>query len=152
MSTHGSSFGGTVNELVFPVAGRTALIIEDDLSSALALKALLERARMKVVPAADGRTALDALGGSEGRGVGIVLVDIKLPGMDGYEVMAAIRENPQFAELPIIAVTAKDTDGERDRCLAAGASNFIPKPINVPVLLEAIDMLIDPPDPVASVR
>ena len=100
---------------------------------------------MRVVPAADGRTALDALDGSEGRGVGVVLVDIKLPGMDGYEVMSAIRGKPEFAQLPIIAVTAKDTDGERERCLAAGASDYIAKPISVPVLLETIDMWIEPP-------
>jgi len=148
MSTHGSSTGVQSSEdASFSVAGRTALVVEDDLASALALKALLERARMNVLQAADGRTALDALDGNGAQDIGIVLMDIKMPRMDGYLAMSAIRERPQFAQLPIIAVSAKDAGGERERCLAAGASDFIPKPIDVSALMGAIDMWLEPAAP-----
>jgi two-component system, chemotaxis family, sensor kinase CheA len=145
MSAYGGSAGSpSGQDASFPVAGRTALIVEDDLASALALKAVLERARMNVLHAADGRTALDALDGHGAEGIGIVLMDIKMPRMNGYQAMTAIRERAQFAQLPIIAVSAKDAGGERERCLQAGASDFIPKPIDVSDLMGAIDMWLEP--------
>jgi len=149
MSESQTGFATRVEEAGRP-AGGTALVVEDDLASALALKALLERAQLSVVPAADGRTALDALDGDGGQDIGIVVMDIKMPVMDGYETMAAIRERPRFAQLPIIAVSAKDTDGERERCLAAGASDFIAKPIDVGDLLGAISMWLQLPNAMAS--
>jgi len=78
-------------------------------------------------------------------------MDIRTPEMDGYEAMAAIREGPR-PRLPIIAVSAKDAGGERERCLVAGASDFIPKPIGVPILLSAIEMWTDQSAAERSVR
>jgi two-component system chemotaxis sensor kinase CheA len=153
MSWHGSGDGNPGGEdASFSVAGRTALVVEDDLASALALKVVLERSRMSVLQAADGRTALDALDGHGAKDIGIVLMDIKMPRMNGYQAITAIRERPQFAQLPIIAVSAKDANGERERCLAAGASDFISKPISVPELMSAIDLWLDPPDAATGAR
>jgi CheY-like chemotaxis protein len=91
---------------------------------------------MTVVAADSGPGALDIL---EHRvDIGIVLMDIMMPVMDGYEAIAAIRKRPQSAELPIIAVSGKVVAGERERCIAAGASDYIPKPIDTAALLTAI--------------
>jgi CheY-like chemotaxis protein len=126
-------------------AGSTALVVEDDFGSRLALTALLERGKLRVVEADSGESALDALEAQDD--VGIVLMDIMMPGMDGYETMAAIRERPALADLPIIAVTAKGGDGERHRCLEAGASDYIPKPVDATELLATINELLAAPPP-----
>jgi CheY-like chemotaxis protein len=124
------------------VAGATALVVEDDVSSALALKALLERGRLSVVAANTGFVALDAL--DERRDIGIVLMDIGMPVMDGYQTIAAIRGHPRHVALPIIAVTGFGAS-ERARCFAAGASGFVRKPIDTSQLLAAIGMLLGSP-------
>jgi CheY-like chemotaxis protein len=116
-------------------AGATALIVEDDSSNVFALSALLERGGVTVVTADSGPDALDIL--EHRADIGIVLMDILMPVMDGYETIAAIRSRPQSAELPIIAITCKD-GSERERCIAAGASDYIPKPIDTAALLTAI--------------
>jgi CheY-like chemotaxis protein len=121
--------------------GATALIVEDDYGSRLALTTLLERGKLTVVAAPSGPVALDAL--EERNDIGIVLMDIVMPVMDGYETIAAIRLRPRFADLPIIAVTGKD-DGERARCFAAGASDFVRKPIDSAALLTAIATWMTP--------
>jgi CheY-like chemotaxis protein len=123
------------------LAGQTALIVEDDSGSALALTVLLERGTLNVIAATNGFAALSAL--EERRDVGIVLMDIMMPMMDGYETMAAIRRQPRFVDLPIIAVTGKD-DGEHARCLAAGASDYVRKPIDSAQLLTAIGTWLTP--------
>lgn len=120
--------------------GLTALVVEDDFGSRLALTALLERGRLTVVAADSGQAALDAL--QQRDDVGIVLMDIMMPSMDGYEAMNAIRQRPEHARLPIIAVTAKDGEGEQARCLVAGASRYIPKPIEAAKLLTAVGELL----------
>jgi CheY-like chemotaxis protein len=120
--------------------GTTALVVEDDFRSRLALTALLERGRLTVVEANSGPAALETL--QERDDVGIVLMDIMMPVMDGYETMTAIREQPQHADLPIIAVTAKDGQGERERCLAAGATHYLPKPVEAAKLLTAVGELL----------
>ena len=114
-------------------SGATALIVEDDYRNCFALTALLNRGKMIVVTADSGPRALQML--ERAGGVGIVLMDIMMPIMDGYETIRAIRERRQSAELPIIAITG---NGERDRCIAAGASDYLPKPIDTPALLTAV--------------
>jgi CheY-like chemotaxis protein len=114
-------------------AGATALIVEDDYRNCFALTALLNRGKMIVVTADSGPRALHLL--ERAGGVGIVLMDIMMPVMDGYETMRAIREQRQSAEVPIIAITGS---GERDRCIAAGASDYIPKPVDTTALLTAV--------------
>jgi CheY-like chemotaxis protein len=141
---HGSSTGrGEVARLAFRAGfgassngGPKALVVDDDYRSALALTALLERVNLPVVAATSAYTALDAL--AEREDIGIVLMDIMMPVMNGYEAIAAIRRRSRLADLPLIAVTAKDGVGERARCMAAGASDFIAKPIDPPELLSAI--------------
>ena len=105
---------------------------------------------MSVVAVETGHTALDAF--AERDDIAIVLMDIVMPIMDGYETMTAIRKRPRFAKLPIIAVTGKDTAGERERCIAAGASDYIPKPNDTPVLLSAIAAWMAPEEPTPSAR
>jgi CheY-like chemotaxis protein len=117
-------------------ADTTALVVEDDYHSKIALTALLERLKVTVVAADSGHAALDVL--AERDDIAFVLMDVMMPIMDGYETMRAIRERPRLAALPIIAVTAKDSAGERERCIEAGASQFIPKPIDTSELLSAI--------------
>jgi CheY-like chemotaxis protein len=117
-------------------AGTKALMVEDDHNSRFALTVLLERVGLTVIAATNGAAALQTL--KHSAGIDIVLMDIMMPIMDGYETMTAIRKLPDGKDLPIIAVTAKVSDGERQRCLAAGASDYIPKPVNAAELLEAI--------------
>jgi signal transduction histidine kinase/HAMP domain-containing protein/ActR/RegA family two-component response regulator len=117
-------------------AGTTVLVVDDDFRNIFALTALLERGDLTVVPAQSGAEALRILQGRAD--IDIVLMDIMMPGMNGYEAMAAIRALPALAELPIIAVTGKVVGGERDRCLAAGASDYIPKPVDTAELLAAL--------------
>jgi CheY-like chemotaxis protein len=117
-------------------AGATALIVEDDYRNVFALTALLERGRMAVVTAESGAVALNIL--QNRIDIGIVLMDIMMPVMDGYETMTAIRKRPRSLEIPIIAITGKGGRGERERCIAAGASDYLPKPIDTPALLTAV--------------
>jgi CheY-like chemotaxis protein len=120
----------------------TALVVENDFGSKVALTALLERVKMNVVAVASGHTALDALADRDD--IAIVLMDIMMPIMDGYETMTVIRKRSRFADLPIIAVTAKDGVGERERCLAAGASDYVPKPVDTATLLAAVAAWMKP--------
>jgi CheY-like chemotaxis protein len=112
------------------------LIVDDDFRNIFALTALLERGDLNVVPAESGAEALAIL--EQRTDVDIVLMDIMMPVMNGYETMAAIRDRPKWADLPIIAVTGKVIGGERERCIAAGASDYIPKPVDTAELLAAL--------------
>jgi CheY-like chemotaxis protein len=118
--------------------GATVLIVDDDFRNRFALTALLERGMLNVVEADGGQVAIDLL--SERSDIDIVLMDIMMPGMDGYETMAAIRAMPAHTGIPIIAVTGKVVGGERERCLAAGASDYIPKPVDTAELMEAVSL------------
>jgi signal transduction histidine kinase/HAMP domain-containing protein/ActR/RegA family two-component response regulator len=118
-------------------AGAKVLIVDDDFRNVFALTALLERGEVRVVSAECGADAL-AIFDTDGD-IDIVLMDIMMPGMNGYETMAAIRARPAGAGVPIIAVTAKVSESERDRCLEAGASDYIPKPVDTADLLAALD-------------
>ena len=117
-------------------AGTPALMGEDDQNSRFALRVLLERVGVTVVVVTNGAAALQTL--KHSAGINLILMDIMMPIMDGYETMTAIRKIPACKDLPIIAVTAKVSDGERKRCLAAGASDYIPRPVNAAELLESI--------------
>jgi len=117
-------------------AGATVLVVDDYFPNIFALTALLERGKLKVVAAESGPAALEVL--EMGSNIDIVLMDIMMPGMNGYETIAAIRRDPGCADLPIIAVTGKVIGSERERCLAAGASDYIPKPVDTAELLAAL--------------
>jgi CheY-like chemotaxis protein len=117
-------------------AGTTVLVVDDDFRHVFALTALLERGGVIVVPAESGAEALTKLDARPD--IDIVLMDIMMPRMNGYEAMAAIRRRPHSADMPIIAVTGKVVGSERERCLAAGASDYIAKPLHTAELLEAL--------------
>jgi len=113
--------------------GRRILIVEDDVRNVFALTSVLEPLGAKVAVARNGREALDYLSGHAA--VDLVLMDLMMPVMDGIEAMRAIRQQPQFAKLPIIALTAKAMIDDREKCLAAGANDYIAKPLDVDKLL-----------------
>ena len=118
--------------------GRKVLVVDDDVRNIFALSSVLERRGMTVLTAGTGREAIDILDSTPD--VTIVLMDIMMPEMDGYETMRVIRENPAFQRLPIIALTAKAMKGDREKCLEAGASDYLAKPVNTDQLLSALRM------------
>jgi CheY-like chemotaxis protein len=120
------------------LVGRKVLIVDDDVRNIFALSSVLERRGMKVLTAGTGREAIETL--EKVDDVAIVLMDIMMPEMDGYETMQVIRQNPSFRRLPIIALTAKAMKGDREKCLEAGASEYLAKPVNTEQLLSALRM------------
>jgi HAMP domain-containing protein/CheY-like chemotaxis protein/signal transduction histidine kinase len=120
------------------LVGQKVLLVDDDARNIFALSSVLERRGMQVLTATTGREAIAIL--EERPGVAIVLMDIMMPEMDGYETMAVIRTNPQFRRLPIIALTAKAMKGDREKCLEAGASDYLAKPVNTEQLLSSLRM------------
>jgi CheY-like chemotaxis protein len=121
------------------LAGRRVLVVDDDLRNIFAITSALERQDMLVTYAENGRDGLAALEkATDGEAVDVVLTDIMMPEMDGYEVMRAIREQDRFRDLPIIALTAKAMKADRQKCLEAGASDYIAKPVDVDQLLSLL--------------
>jgi HAMP domain-containing protein/CheY-like chemotaxis protein/signal transduction histidine kinase len=118
------------------LAGRKVLVIDDDLRNIFALTSVLEHRGMKAVHAENGKAGIDLLYNT--RDVDIVLLDIMMPEMDGYETMRAIRQIPEFQGLPIIALTAKAMKGDREKCLGAGASDYVAKPVDLDVLFSVM--------------
>jgi CheY-like chemotaxis protein len=117
---------------------RTVLLVDDDARNIFALSSVLERRGMEVLTATTGSEAISVL---ESRSdVAIVLMDIMMPGMDGYETIQVIRAKPGFRRLPILALTAKAMKGDREKCLEAGASDYLAKPVNIEQLLSALRM------------
>jgi CheY-like chemotaxis protein len=113
--------------------GRKVLVVDDDARNIFALTSLLENQDAEVISATNGRDAIKTiLDNSE---ISIVLMDIMMPNMDGYETIRQIRELPNFRSLPILALTAKAMKGDREKCLMAGASDYIAKPVNTDELL-----------------
>ena len=118
--------------------GRSVLVVDDDVRNIFALSSVLERRGMNVLTASTGREAIATLESTND--VAIVLMDVMMPEMDGYETMQAIRSNPQMRRLPIIALTAKAMKGDREKCLEAGASEYLAKPVNTEQLLSSLRM------------
>ena len=118
------------------LVGRVALLVDDDARNIFALSSMLERRGMRVLTAANGSEAIQLVNSAPD--IAIVLMDIMMPEMDGYQTIAAIRENPLFRRLPIIALTAKAMKGDREKSLEAGASEYLAKPVNTEQLLSAM--------------
>jgi len=115
------------------LAAKKVLVVDDDVRNIFALTGLLERHSMEVLSASNGREAIATL--ERTPDVAIVLMDIMMPEMDGYQTMRKIRENPKHNLLPMIALTAKAMKGDREKCLEAGASDYIAKPVNTEQLV-----------------
>ena len=115
------------------IRGGKVLLVDDDVRNLFALTSVMERHQMEVLHAESGQQAIDALK-SEPE-IDIVLMDIMMPRMDGYETIRRIRQMPDFRELPIVALTAKAMKGDREKCIEAGASDYITKPVNLEDLI-----------------
>jgi HAMP domain-containing protein/CheY-like chemotaxis protein/signal transduction histidine kinase len=120
------------------LVSKTVLLVDDDSRNIFALSSALERRGMRVLTATTGREALDIL--DKERDVSIALMDIMMPEMDGYQTIRAIRSLPAFKRLPIVALTAKAMKGDREKCLEAGASDYLAKPVNTEQLLSSLRM------------
>ncbi len=117
---------------------RTVLLVDDDARNIFALSSVLERRGMRVLTATTGTEAIDLIASTPD--LAIVLMDIMMPQMDGYQTIQAIRQKPELRRLPIIALTAKAMKGDREKCLEAGASDYLAKPVNTEQLLSALRM------------
>ena len=120
------------------LVGRSVLVVDDDVRNIFALSSVLERRGMRVLTASTGREAIATLETTPE--VAIVLMDIMMPEMDGYQTIQAVRQNAFFRRLPIVALTAKAMKGDREKCLEAGASDYLAKPVNTEQLLSALRM------------
>jgi CheY-like chemotaxis protein/signal transduction histidine kinase/HAMP domain-containing protein len=120
------------------LVGRTALLVDDDPRNIFALSSALERRGMKVLTATTGAEAIQVI--EETPSLAIVLMDIMMPEMDGYRTIETIRQDRAYRRLPIIALTAKAMKGDREKCLLAGASDYLAKPVNTEQLLSALRM------------
>jgi CheY-like chemotaxis protein len=118
------------------LVGKTVLVVDDDVRNIFALSSVLERRGMKVLTASTGSEAIGILDSTAD--LAIVLMDIMMPEMDGYETMQVIRRNPALRRMPIIALTAKAMKGDREKCLEAGASDYLAKPVNTEQLLSSL--------------
>jgi CheY-like chemotaxis protein len=116
--------------------GRKVLVVDDDARNIFALSIVLENQEMEVISATNGRHAIELIESTPD--LSMVLMDIMMPEMDGYETMRRIRNNARFRALPILALTAKAMKGDREKCLEAGASDYIAKPVNTDQLLSLL--------------
>ena len=115
---------------------KRVLVVDDDARNIFALTSVLENQEMEVLTATNGRQAIELI--NQTPDLSVVLMDIMMPEMDGYETMREIRNNPDFRTLPILALTAKAMKGDREKCLQAGASDYIAKPVNTDQLLSLL--------------
>jgi CheY-like chemotaxis protein len=116
--------------------GKRILVVDDDVRNIFAITSVLERHKMQVIYAENGKRGVQML--REHPDVNVVLMDVMMPEMDGYETTREIRKDPRFASLPIIALTAKAMKGDREKCLEAGASDYITKPVEPDQLLSLL--------------
>ncbi len=119
-----------------PLAGKKVLVVDDDVRNIFSMTSLLERQGMEVVSTENGKDAIEMLGGMQA--VDVMLMDIMMPEMDGYDTMRTIRHMAKYRAVPIIALTAKAMKGDREKCIEAGASDYISKPVNTEQLLSML--------------
>jgi two-component system chemotaxis sensor kinase CheA len=137
---------GSIEGAVFD--GLKILLVDDDFRNIFALTALLERGHAEVTMAESGSDAIAIL--ERKRDIDIVLMDIMMPVMDGYDTIRAIRRFEHFNSLPIIAVTGKVVEGERRRCIDAGANDYVPKPVDTAELIAALGPWLPTATPTAA--
>lgn len=119
---------------------KVILIADDEDKNTFALYSYLETLEMKILVAKDGEETIKLL--KSGLKVDMILLDIMMPVMDGYETLAALKQNVSFKQIPVIAVTAKAMKGDKERCLEAGAWDYISKPLDLKILIDKIDRWI----------
>ena len=124
------------NPMLDVLHGKTVLVVDDDVRNIYSLTKALESLKMKVITAIDGKEALIAL--DENPATDVVLLDMMMPNMDGYETASIIRKNKKHKNLPVIAVTAKAMTGDREKCINAGASDYITKPVDIDQLMSLL--------------
>ncbi|HMJ38797.1 MAG TPA: HAMP domain-containing protein [Verrucomicrobiae bacterium] len=124
------------------LAGKKILVVDDDIRNIFALTAMLERQQMEVISVDSGQEALDTLAARSD--IEIALVDVMMPEMDGYQTMRKMRDQASFIDRPIIALTAKAMKGDREKCIEAGASDYIAKPVNTEELLSMLKSWLTP--------
>jgi CheY-like chemotaxis protein len=122
------------------LAGAKILIVDDDIRNIYSLTSVLESHGVEVLHAERGRDGIVIL--EQTPGIDIALIDIMMPEMDGYETMQQIRQRPALTDLPLVAVTAKAMKGDRQKCLDAGASDYIAKPVDIDLLLALLRVWI----------
>jgi CheY-like chemotaxis protein len=132
---------GKLRETDVTLVGKKVLVIDDDVRNIFALTSLLEDHHLKVLHAENGRAGIELLRITSD--VDLVLMDIMMPEMDGYETMRAIRQEPQFRSLPIVALTAKAMKGDRAKCIEAGASDYITKPVDLEQLFSVLRVSVN---------
>lgn len=128
---------GRMGALEEVLKNKMVLVADDDVRNIFSLTKALETHKMRVLSAMDGREALAVLE-DEAAPVDIILMDMMMPEMDGFETIARIRRNPRFRHMPIIAVTAKAMAGDREKCIQAGASDYISKPVDIDQLMSLL--------------
>ncbi|HWE51703.1 MAG TPA: HAMP domain-containing protein [Bryobacteraceae bacterium] len=129
-----------IRQLDETLAGRKVLVVDDDLRNIFALTSVLEQHGLHVLHAENGRDGIEILRATPG--IDAVLMDIMMPEMDGYETTRAVRQLAEFRSLPIIALTAKAMKGDREKCLQAGASDYVPKPVDLEHLFSVLRVWI----------
>jgi CheY-like chemotaxis protein len=118
------------------LAGKKVLVVDDDIRNIFALTSILEQYQMEVIYAENGKDGIEMLKNTAG--IDVVLMDVMMPEMDGYEAMKAIRDMRKFKSLPMIALTAKAMKGDREKCIEAGASDYITKPVDTDQLISLL--------------
>jgi len=124
---------GSMDEVL---KNKTVLLADDDVRNIFSITKLLEQYKMKIIPAIDGKIALELIHSNPD--VNMVLMDMMMPEMDGFESIRKIRQMPAFKNLPIIAITAKAMTGDREKCILAGASDYISKPVDTDQLISLL--------------
>jgi CheY-like chemotaxis protein len=122
------------------LAGKRVLVVDDDIRNVFALTSALEMHGLRVAHAESGKEAIEELKSSND--IDVVLMDVMMPGLDGLDTMRMIRQLDGYASLPIVAVTAKAMIGDREKCIEAGANDYIAKPVNMDILLGTLTRLL----------
>ena len=128
----------SIRQAVPALAGKRVLIVDDDIRGVYALANALEQQGMTVSSAENGPAGLEML--KDNPQIDVILMDINMPGQDGYQAMRVIRDLKRFRDLPIIAVTGKAMKGDREKCIKAGASDYVAKPVNLEQLLSVLEL------------
>jgi len=126
------------------LSGRTVLVVDDDIRNVFALTSALEAHGLRVIHAESGKEGVDLL--KRGNGVDAVLMDVMMPGLDGHDTMRIVRQLDGCGDLPILAVTAKAMLGDREKCLEAGATDYVAKPVDMDELLAKLRQYIPAAD------